>query len=247
MADLLPVPYSHSNLPAGQLSGGRRDEPSLRNLICHIGRLMHEGRYIEGISGNISARLDADHMLATPSGLALGFLQPEQIAVVSLDGADPNLSDELLMHLDCYRQRPEVNGIVHAHPPTAVALTIAGMSMRTCVVPEAVIVLGLVPTAAFQVSGSSAGREAVRLLINHHDAILIAHHGSITVGPDLFDAYLKLEILEHTATILHRAAQLGPVTPLTPEQVAPLLAIRRKLGYWRPGDDERFCEMCGVC
>jgi L-fuculose-phosphate aldolase len=250
MTDRLPVPYFDRNLSIAQ-PGSSRDEESLRSLICHIGRLMHEAHYIAGASGSISARLDANHILITPSMPSKGFLHPDQVIRVSLsevgDTAPGSLDGEVLMHLACYRQRPDANGVIHAHPPTAIALTIAGVSMRTCVVPETIITLGLVPTAAPSIPASLEGQEAIRLLIAQHDAILLAHHGSLTVGPDLWQAYLALEILEHTATILHRTAQLGPITPLPPEQVAQLLELRRQLGYWRPGDDERFCTMCGVC
>jgi L-fuculose-phosphate aldolase len=218
---------------------------------------MHEAHYIEGTSGEISARLDAQHILATPSGLAKGFLQPEQLIVLDLEGnqigpiteSNRNLRPtvELLTHLECYKQRPDVQGVVHAHPPTAVALTIAGVSLRACVVPEAIVILGLIPTAAYSDPSSVDNRDAIRILVAQHDAIMLAYHGSLTVGPDVWQAYLKLETLEHTALILHRAAQLGPIAPLPPEQVAKLLDMRRQLGYWRDGDDERFCELCGVC
>jgi L-fuculose-phosphate aldolase len=253
---LTPIPYPDRNLPAG-MSIAHLDESSLRSVICHIGRLMHQNHYVDAAAGNISARLDNQHILATPSGLAKGFLQPDQLIVVDLEGnkagpgtdanRDLHPTSELLMHLECYRQRPDVFGVVHAHPATAIALTIAGISMRTCVIPEAVVVLGLVPTAAYSTPAGPENRDAIRLLIGQHDAIMLAHHGSLTVGGDVWQAYLKLEMLEHTALILHRTAQLGPITTLAPEQVAKLLEMRRQLGYWREGDEERFCEACGVC
>ena len=233
------------------------DEASMRALICHIGRLMHQGEYIDGTAGNISARLDSERILSTPSGLSKGFLQPEQLIVTNLGGnkigpptganRDLRPTSELGMHLECYRQRPDVYGVVHAHPPTAVALTIAEVSLRTCVIPEAIVVLGLVPTAAYGTPSSVENVHAVRALIPEHDALMLAYHGSVTVGPDVWQAYLKLETLEHTAKILHRVAQIGPIAPLPPEQVAKLLETRRQLGYWRAGDEERFCEACGTC
>jgi L-fuculose-phosphate aldolase len=253
---LSPIPYSDRPLPVA-VPSAPADEPSLRAMICHIGRLLHQAHYIDGISGEISARLDGQRILATPAGLAKGFLQPDQILLLDLEGnrigsaSESNRTfqptAEVLMHLDCYRQRPDIQGVVHAHPPTAVGLTIAGMSMRTCVVPEAIIVLGLVPTAAYSSPASEETRDAIRALVSQHDAILLAYHGSLTVGPDVWQAYLKLETLEHTAMILHRAAQLGPIKTLAPEQVAQLLDLRRQLGYWRPGDELLFCEVCGVC
>ncbi len=256
---LTPIPHPEHNLPLGS-SGFHPGESSLRGLICHVGRLMHEKTYIASTSGSISARLDDRHLLMTPPEMAKGFLQPDQLIVVDMDSAEPdkaavdtetganlNPPDELPMHLECYRQRPDILGVIQAQPPAAVALTIAGVSMRTCVVPEAIITLGLVPTAAYSTPASPECLDAIRLLIKQHDAILLAYHGSLTVGADVWQAYLKLETLEHTAVILHRAAQLGPIQPLAPEQVAKLLEIRRQFGYWRAGDEERFCEACGAC
>jgi L-fuculose-phosphate aldolase len=253
---LSPVPYSDRNRPVN-LPTVPADESSLRALICHIGRLMHQAGYIEGASGTITARLDAGHFLATPPGLAKGFLQPDQLIIIDLEGKRvspisdkaPNLplNDELSIHLECYRQRLDVHGVVYAQPPTAIALTIAGVSMRTCVLPDAVVVLGVVPTAAYSTPASIENLDAVRALIAQHDALLLAYSGSITVGQDVWQAFLRLETLEHAATVLHKTAQLGPIVPLSPEQVTALLEKRRQLGYWRAGDDERFCELCGAC
>ncbi len=249
---LTPIPHPEHNLPLGS-SGFYPGESNLRSLICHIGRLMHEKTYIASTSGSISARLDDRHLLVTPPEMAKGFLQPDQLLVVDIHRAEQEQAgqtsppDELPMHLACYRQRPDIVGVILAQPPTAVALTIAGISMRTCVVPEAIVTLGLIPTAAYSTPASAEHLDAIRLLIKQHDAILLAYHGSVTVGADVWQAYLKLETLEHTALILHRVAQLGPILPLAPDQVARLLEIRRQSGYWRPGDEERFCEACGVC
>ena len=121
-------------------------------------------------------------------------------------------------------------------------------SARPYVFPDAgamercAIALDLAQSVSF-----GGSHDAIRALITQHDAIMLAYHGSLTVGSDVWQAYLKLETLEHTAVILHRTAQLGPIRPLPPEEVARLLEIRRQSGYWRPGDEERFCEACGVC
>jgi L-fuculose-phosphate aldolase len=115
--------------------------------------MMHARELVDGFSGNISARLDNQHILATPSGLAKGMLLPEQLIVIDLQGqvveAAPGLrpTSELLMHLEAYRRRPDISAVVHAHPMTAIALTIAGVSLAECVIPEAIVVFGLVPTA----------------------------------------------------------------------------------------------------
>jgi L-fuculose-phosphate aldolase len=223
-------------------------EAELREQICLIGRLMHERHYIDGASGNISVRLEGDRILTTPSGLAKGFMTPQQLIVVNLEGEriDADSSDglrptsELLMHLECYRQRTDIGGVVHAHPQTAVALTIAGYDFQRCVIPEAVVILGMMPTTPYATPASAENRDAIRDLIGEHDALLLAHHGSLTVGTTVWDAYMKLETLEHSAKILYMAEQMGGARTLPPHQVEKLLKVREQLGHARPGDAERF-------
>ncbi len=230
-----------------------QSEQELRALVCRVGQLMYQKGFIDGTSGNISARLDSNRVLATPSGLAKGFMKPEQLIIVNLDGervdeptsANQHLrpTSESYMHLECYRQRPDVNGVVHAHPPSAVALTLVGYDFQQCIIPEMVLVLGLIPTAPYSTPSSSENRDAITELIKEHDAIMLAHHGSLTVAGNLWDAYLRLESLEHGATILHRAEQLGGVKTIPPHQVEKLLEQRETLGLMRTGDRERFSKL----
>lgn len=230
-----------------------QSEQELRALICRVGQLMYQKGFIDGTSGNISARLDSVRVLATPSGLAKGFMQPEQLIIVNLEGervdeptpANAHLrpTSESYMHLECYRQRSDVNGVVHAHPPSAVALTLVGYDFQQCIIPEMVLVLGLIPTAPYSTPSSSENRDAITELIKEHDAIMLAHHGSLTVAENLWDAYLKLESLEHGATILHRAEQLGGVKTIAPHQLEKLLDQREQLGLMRKGDRERFSKL----
>lgn len=229
-------------------------EQALREEICHIGRLMNQKNFIDGASGNISARLDDDHFLATPSGLAKGFMQPEQILKIDASGQrvgpiTPGTehlrpTSELLMHLECYKQRPDIGGVVHAHPPTAVALTIAGYDLQQPLIPEMIVVLGFVPTTPYANPASAENRDAISRLIREHDAIMLAHHGSLTVSGTLWEAYLRLETLEHSANILYRTAALGGAKqPITPENLDKLVAAREALGLMRPGDEARFAAL----
>lgn len=232
------------------------NERELREQICRIGQLMYMNGYIDGASGNISARLDNGRVLATPSGLAKGFMLPDHLIVVNMRGeridaptdlnAELRPTSELAMHLECYKQRPDVNGVVHAHPPTSVALTIAGYDFRRCVVPEAVVLLGMVPTTPYATPASVENRDAIRELIKFHDAIMLAHHGSLTVADTVWDAYMRLETLEHTAKILFMAEQMGGARNIAPHQVEKLIAVRRQLGLERPGDQERFRRAGGL-
>lgn len=232
----------------------KQTEQELRALICRVGQLMHQKGFIDGTAGNISARLENDRILTTPSGLAKGFMEPEQMIIVNLDGDRVDVptasnehlrpTSESLMHLECYRQRPDVNAVVHAHPPIAVALTLVGYDFQQCIIPEMIVILGLIPTAPYSTPASPENRDAIKELIQQHDAIMLAHHGSLTVADTLWNAYLKLESLEHGANILHLAEQVGGVRAAIPaHQVEKLLAQREKLGLMRPGDRERFEEV----
>ena len=226
-------------------------ECELRELLCQVGRLMYRQGYVDGAAGNISVRLADDRFLMSPSGLATGFLKAEQLIVVNSAGervgqpteANANLrpTSESAMHLECYRQRDDVNAVVHAHPPTAVALTLVGFDFRQCIIPEMVVLLGMVPTAPYSTPSSQENSDAITNLIREHDAIMLSNHGSLTVAKSLWDAYLMLESLEHGATILHRALQLsGDLNPIPTEQIAKLVAYREQFGLLRPGDRERF-------
>lgn len=228
-------------------------EAALRAEIVRVGRLMHQFEYIEGASGNISARLDAERILATPSGFPKGFLTPEQLIIVNLRGelltGLPGLkpTSELLMHLEAYRRRPDVNGVVHAHPITCVALSIAGVSLAECLIPEAIVILGPIPTTPYSTPSSAENQRAISEVIVSHDAIVLQYHGSLTVGRDVMEAYLRLETLEHTAKIVALTKLLGGGPALPPEQVTKLIQTRREWGFARPDDDKDFCVACGVC
>lgn len=232
------------------------DEQALREQLCLIGRLMHQNGYIDGSSGNISVRLGPDRILATPSGLSKAYMTPGQMIILGLDGQrlgpdtpenkDLQPTSETTMHLECYRQRDDVQGVVHAHPRTAVAMTIAGYDFRRCIIPEAVVVLGLIPTTPYATPASPEDRDVISKFIQQHDAIMLAHHGSLTVASSVWEAYLRLESLEHCAQILYMAEQLGGARVIPPEEVAKLLRLRQQLGLLRPGDIEAFEEVCGV-
>ena len=233
--------------------GSAQSESEARELICRVGRLMYQKGFIDGTAGNISVRLAEDGVLVSPSGLATGFLEPEQLIIVNLAGeridepTEANASlkptSESSMHLECYRQRSDVNGVAHAHPPTAVALTLVDFDFQVCVIPEMVVLLGLVPTAPYSTPSSKENRDAITDLIREHDAIMLSNHGSLTVAKSLWDAYLMLECLEHSATILHRALQVSDcLKPIPPEQIEKLVSYREQFGLLRPGDRERFAR-----
>lgn len=232
-------------------------EQSLRQEVVRIGKLMHQFGLIDGSAGNLSVRLDPTRILTTPSGLPKGLLTPEQLIVVDLQGklSGPQMpaaqqlrpTSELLMHLEVYHRRPDVNAVVHAHPITTIALTVAGIPLTNCIIPEAIVFLGPVPTTPYATPSGAENQQAIAGLIENHDAIVLAHHGSLTVGATLLDAYQRLETLEHSAKIIAMAHLLGGAATLPSEQVMKLVDIRQRLDLARPGDPENFCQYCGVC
>jgi L-fuculose-phosphate aldolase len=148
------------------------------------------------------------------------------------------------MHLEVYRQRPDVQAVVHAHPPLATAFSIAGMSLARCVLPEVIVSLGSIPTTEYATPGTGEVADSIRLAVRDYDAVILAHHGSLTVGNTLWEAYLRLEKVEHTAQITLAAHQLGQVGTLSPEAVQELIAKRQEL-LQRQGRD--LCQDCSVC
>lgn len=225
-------------------------EQTLREQICLIGRLMHERGYVDGKAGNISARLPNGDILTTPSGLCKGFMTPGQLIVVNMDGErvdEPTEENralrptsELGMHLECFFRRPDVHGVVHAHPPMATALTVAGIDLALPIMPESVIVLGLIPTAPYATPGSPESRQVIADLAPEHDIIMLQHHGSLTLASNVWDAYLRLETLEQHAKVLYLATQIGSPKTIPAGELEKLIAIRERLGLMRQGDRERF-------
>jgi L-fuculose-phosphate aldolase len=206
-------------------------EHLLREEIVRIGRLLYERGLIVAGEGNISARLGNQLILTTPSGACKGMLEPEDLVIVGLEGqvqaGGRRPSSELQMHLAVYQHRPDVRAVVHAHPPIAVACTLAGVRMHESVLPEMILTLGAVPTAPFALAGTREMYEAIAPLLPHHNAILLTHHGALTVGDTLMRAYMRMEQVEQFAKIVLAAHQLGGAHSLPPEHLARIDEFRR--------------------
>ena len=205
----------------------------LRREIVRVAQRLSAKGFFPSTSGNLSARLDADRVLLTPSGVPKARLHPEELLVVNLEGEvlqgmrGLRPTSEAPMHLEVYRRRPDVRAVIHAHPAAAVALTVAGISLEEPVLPEVLLLLGPVPTTAYATPSSEENRTAIADLIGDHDVLLLARHGSLTVGRDLDEAAQRLEVLEHSARTLIWAHLLGEVSPLSPEALTKLTAVRR--------------------
>jgi L-fuculose-phosphate aldolase len=208
-------------------------ESSLRADIVEVGRRMYARGYTASNDGNISVRLGADRLLMTPKSVCKGFMTPDMMCITDLDGkkiqGDRDPSSEMLMHLEVYRQRPDVAAVVHAHPPTATGFAVAGIAMDEPVLAEAAVVLGPVPVAPYAMPGTPELAASLEPFVIDHDAVLMANHGVVCCGADLLQAYLNMELVEQSARTLLVVRQLGGAHALTSEQITQLKELRERL------------------
>jgi L-fuculose-phosphate aldolase len=200
-----------------------------RNAIVDIGRQCYERGFVAATDGNMSCRLSNHLVAATPAGLCKGRLEPEDVVVLDAGGkrleGPREASSEILLHLEIYKERPDVGGIVHAHPPTATGFAVARMPLAECVLPEIVATLGDVPLAPYATPSTAEVPESIRPQLRSHNAFLLANHGTVTLGATLEEAYFTLEKVEQFAQVLLVARQLGRISVLTRDDVAKLTQI----------------------
>jgi L-fuculose-phosphate aldolase len=193
---------------------------------------MHEQGFVAATDGNLSVRLDEQRLLITPTCMSKGMMRTSDIVTVDLQGnrmaGRRNVSSEIGMHLLIYRLRPDVRGIVHAHPPTATGFAASGFSLSRPLVCEVVVGLGSVPLARYGTPGTTELSEALEPLVPDHDAILMANHGVVTFGPTLENAFMKMETVEHFAKIALVTHLLGHEQPLGDKEVEKLVEVRNR-------------------
>src|SRR6187401_2776818 len=206
--------------------------------MVEAGRRLYARAYVASNDGNISARLDDTRLVTTPRSVSKGFMTPDMMVVVDYDGkklaGDRDASSELPMHLEIYRNRPDVNAVVHAHPPTATGFAVAGIPLTRAVLAEVVTTLGSIPIAEYATPSTMALPEAVRKYVKAHDGMLLANHGALTIGKDLFGAYYKMETIEHFAHISLVARMLGGERLLSRQEVDRLQGLRGMYGIAAP-------------
>jgi L-fuculose-phosphate aldolase len=216
----------------------QRAEDAFRADIVEVGRRMYNRAYVASNDGNISIRLDDATILTTPKSVSKGFMTLDMMVVVDLDGkkirGTRDASSELLMHLEVYRNRPDVRAVVHAHPPTATGFAVAGIPLDRAVLAEVVTTLGSIPIAEYGTPSTPELPAAVRKYIKAHDGLLLANHGALTVAGDVYAAYYKMETIEHFAKISLVARQLGREHLLSREEVLRLQSLRSNYGIKAP-------------
>lgn len=213
-------------------------EAQLRADIVEIGRRLYARGYTASNDGNISVRLDASRLLMTPKSVCKGFMSPEMMCITDLEGrklqGDRDPSSEMKMHLEVYRQRADAQAVVHAHPPIATGFAVAGIPLDRAVLAEVVTTLGSVPIADYATPSTNELPDAVRKYVKAHDGMLLANHGALTLGTDLFAAYYKMETIEHFAKISLVTRMLGREHLLSREEVQRLQGLRGMYGIASP-------------
>jgi L-fuculose-phosphate aldolase len=194
--------------------------------VCH--RIYDKG-FVSATDGNVSARLENGNILATPTAINKGMVRPDDLVIVDSEG---NLvsglkrpSTELLMHLYIYGARPDVQAVVHAHPPHATGFATARVPLTQCLFPEVIVGLGAIPLASYATPSTEEVIESIAPFVHNADAILLANHGVVTYGVDLLDAYFKMEKVEHAAHITLVARLLGGEKPLSESDIEKLRKI----------------------
>ena len=210
--------------------------------IVRFGKLLHQNGLVAATDGNLSIRLGNGSILSTPTLMSKGMMEVDDLVIVDAQGhklsGRREVSSEIAMHLFIYRLRPDVNAVVHAHPPTATGYAAAGIPLDTALCSEIVVTLGSVPLARYGTPGTMELAEALAPLIPDHQAILMANHGVVTYGEDLLTAYMNMETVEHYAKIALVTHLLGRQQPLSGKHLDKLHEIRLKYHNHVPAGKE---------
>ncbi len=206
-----------------------------KKAIIAVGKRMYDKGFVAANDGNISCKVSQSIIWTTPTGVSKGFMTPDMLVKMSLDGkvlmGKSKPSSEVKMHIRVYEENPDIMAVTHAHPPVGTSFAIAGISLDQAILPEAVVNLGSVPIAHYATPGSQEVPNSIAPYCKSHNAVLLANHGALTWGKNIFEAYYRLESLEYYATVLMYTGKIiGRANELSCEQVDELVKIREMLG-----------------
>ncbi len=224
-----------------------KTEREYRQDIVDIGRFIWQKGWVAANDGNITARMDQERLLATPTGVSKGMMHPDDLIVCDMNGrklqGQKEQTSELAMHLTIYKLRPDIRAIVHAHPPVATGFAAAKKPLNLALLPEVIIGLGCVPLAEYGLPGTPELTEPMLPLIPKYDAILLGNHGAVCYGEDVYKAFFRMETVEHFARISLVAELLGGPRVLPRDEVQKLLDARERYGIKAKVAGEPGCPL----
>lgn len=201
-------------------------ERDLRQQLVTFSRWLSRLGFTPGTSGNLSVRIDRERLLVTPTGMSKGMIRTADMVTVDLHGrlltGSRNVTSEIGMHLAIYDRRPDVQAVVHSHPPIATAFACSGRSLDEALCQESIMTVGIIPLARYATTGTDEVAASLSPFLANHEAILLENHGAVSYGKSLEDAFMKMETLEHIAHVSLVAHQLGTPQPLKSDQVERL-------------------------
>ena len=206
----------------------------VRQQICDVCYKMWQTGIVAANDGNVSVKLEDGTILCTPTGISKGMVTPISLVRTDLEGnileayEGYRPSSEMKMHYRCYLEREDVNAVVHAHPPVATTFAAANMALDDYVITENVVNMGAVPVAPLAIPSTDEVPDSIAPLLEHHDAMLLAHHGALTVGPTLMAAYYKMESVEQYAKTSLYLRLLGGAPDIPEDKIHTLIGLREK-------------------
>jgi L-fuculose-phosphate aldolase len=222
----------------------------LKQDICEIGRRIYAKGFAAANDGNITVRVGPSEFLCTPTMHCKGFLKPEDICLIDFTGKQlagiKKRSSEALLHLEIYRQRADVQSVVHCHPPHACAFAIAREPIPQCILPEVEVFLGDVPITKYETPGGQAFADTIKPFVSKTNIILLANHGTVSYGTDVERAYWWTEILDAYCRMLLLSKQLGRVNFFDETKERELLELKAKWGWSDPRNTEEY-KNCDIC
>ncbi len=222
----------------------------IKQDMCDIGKRIYNRQFAAANDGNITVRIGENEVLCTPTMHCKGYLKPEDIATIDFTGKQiagrKKRSSEALLHLEIYRQRPELKSVVHCHPPHATAFAIAREPIPQCILPEVEVFLGDVPITKYETPGGQDFADTIRPFVDRTNVIILANHGTVSYGENVERAYWWTEILDSYCRMLLLAKQLGRVSYFTEDKQRELLDLKAKWGFEDPRNTPEY-EDCDIC
>ena len=220
----------------------------IKQEICEIGDRIYKKGFAAANDGNISFRASEKEIVCTPTGVCKGFLKPDDLCVVDMEGnqlsGHRKRTSEIMLHIAIMKERPEVKSVVHCHPPHATAFGIAREPVPQCVLPEVEIFLGDVPITKYAIPGGQEFASTILPFVKQSNIIILANHGTVSYGPTVEKAYWWTEILDAYCRMLMLAKGLGRINYFSEPEARALLELKEKWGHDDPRNEFKNCDIC---